>query len=57
MNSWVVTVDVDDCQSYLDRALELGATVALPLAAIPGVGSLAYIKDRTATSGDDAVRS
>ncbi len=45
VNSWVVTVDVDDCRAYLDRAIELGATVALPLAPIPGVGWLAYIKD------------
>jgi uncharacterized protein len=45
VNSWVVTVDVDDCRAYLDRAVALGATVALPLAPIPGVGWLAYIKD------------
>jgi uncharacterized protein len=45
VNSWVVTVDVDDARAYLDRAVALGATVAVPLAPIPGVGWLAYIKD------------
>lgn len=45
VNAWVVTVDVPDCRQYLERALALGATVALPLDAVPGVGWLAYIKD------------
>ncbi len=45
VNAWVVTVEVPDARGYLDRALELGATVAVPLDAVPGVGWLAYITD------------
>jgi predicted enzyme related to lactoylglutathione lyase len=45
VNAWVVTVDVPDCQEYLDRAVAAGGTVALPRNAMPGVGWLAYFKD------------
>lgn len=45
VNAYVVTVDVPDCRSYLDRAVAAGATVAMPLDAIPGMGWLAYFKD------------
>lgn len=45
VNAWVVTVDVADCRGTLDRAVELGATVALPVDVVPGVGWLAYFKD------------
>jgi len=45
VNAFVVTVDVPDCAGYLERALAGGASVALPLQAVPGVGWLAYIKD------------
>ena len=42
---WACTVDVDDVDRYVARALELGGVVALPKMAIPGVGWLAYCKD------------
>lgn len=45
VNAFVVTVDVPDARAYLDRALALGATLAMPLDAVPGVGWLAYVKD------------
>lgn len=43
--AWVGTVGVDDIDSYLAKALELGATEALPKGAVPGMGWVAYIKD------------
>lgn len=45
VNAFVLTVDVPDCAAYLDKAVAAGATVALPRAATPGVGWLAYVKD------------
>ena len=45
VNAWVCTVSVDDCKAYLNAALRLGATEALPLSPIPGIGWLAYIHD------------
>ncbi|RYV52291.1 VOC family protein [Pengzhenrongella frigida] len=45
VNAFVITVDVPDCAAYVDKAVAAGATVALPLAATPGVGWLAYVKD------------
>ena len=45
VNAFVLTVDVPDCAAYLGKAVAAGATVALPLAATPGVGWLAYVKD------------
>jgi predicted enzyme related to lactoylglutathione lyase len=45
VNGWVVTVSVPDCQGYLDKAIAAGATEAMPMAVVPGVGWLAYIKD------------
>jgi predicted enzyme related to lactoylglutathione lyase len=40
-----VTVSVDDLDGTLAKALEAGATTALPKMAVPGVGDLAYILD------------
>jgi uncharacterized protein len=45
VNAFVITVDVPDCQDYVDRAVAAGGTVALPRAATPGLGWLAYVKD------------
>lgn len=44
-NAWVCTVSVDDCKAYLNAALRLGATEALPLSPVPGIGWVAYILD------------
>ena len=44
-NSWVVTVEVDDVQAYLDRAVEAGATQAMPKSPIPQMGWVAYAMD------------
>jgi len=45
VNAFVVTVDVPDCAAYVDKAVAAGATIALPRAAPPGVGRLAYVTD------------
>lgn len=45
VNAFVCTVDVADVDADVAKALTLGATVALPKMAIPGVGWLAYIMD------------
>jgi len=45
VNAFVCTVDVPSAADYVSRASELGATVALPMMAVPGVGWLAYMKD------------
>lgn len=45
VNAWVVTVDVPDCQAYVDKAVAGGGTVAFGRAATKGVGWLAYVKD------------
>ena len=45
VNAFVVTVDVPDCAASVDRALAAGGSVALPRAAMAGVGWLAYVKD------------
>lgn len=45
VNAFVLTVDVPDCAAYIEKAVAAGATIALPLAATPGVGWLAYVKD------------
>lgn len=42
---WVCTVDVDDVDAYVGKALGTGGTVALPKMPVPGVGWLAYVKD------------
>ncbi len=45
VTSWVCTVDVDDVDSYVEKALAGGGSLALPKMAVPGVGWLAYMKD------------
>lgn len=45
VNAFVITVDVDEIDSTLARALSLGASVAVPKMAVPGIGWLAYLKD------------
>jgi hypothetical protein len=45
VNAYVCTVDVDQLDQALEKALALGATLALPKMAIPGIGWLAYAKD------------
>ena len=39
------TINVDDVDAYVERALSLGGSIALPKMAIPRVGWLAYVKD------------
>jgi len=41
----VCTVDVDDVDAFVAKALSLGGLSAVPKMAIPGVGWLAYVKD------------
>jgi uncharacterized protein len=45
VNAFVCTVAVESAKSALDRAVELGGTVALPLMPVPGIGWLCYAKD------------
>jgi uncharacterized protein len=45
VNAFVCTAGVESLDETLTRATSLGATVALPKNAVPGVGWLAYIKD------------
>ena len=43
--AYVCTMNVDDVDAYMEKAVALGGVVALPKMAIPGVGWLAYAKD------------
>lgn len=45
VNGYVCTVGVTSLDTYLTRAIEHGATLAVPKMATPGVGWLAYVKD------------
>lgn len=45
VNAFVCTVDVDNLDAKVERALKAGAVLALPKMAIPTVGWLAYCKD------------
>lgn len=45
VNAYVCTVDVPDLDETLARAGRLGAEVAMPRMAVPGIGWLAYIRD------------
>jgi predicted enzyme related to lactoylglutathione lyase len=45
VNAYVCTVDVDQLDQALDKALAIGATPAAPKMPIPGIGWLAYVKD------------
>jgi predicted enzyme related to lactoylglutathione lyase len=46
LGSWVCTVDVDDVDAYVAKAQAQGGKVAVPKMAVPGVGWLAYVKDK-----------
>ena len=43
--AYVCTVDVEDVDAYVARALEAGGIIAVPKMPVPGVGWLAYVKD------------
>jgi predicted enzyme related to lactoylglutathione lyase len=45
VTSFVCTVDVASAKASLERAVELGGTVALPIMPVPGIGWLCYAKD------------
>lgn len=45
VNAYVCTVDVADLDDTLTRAGRLGADVAMPRMAVPGIGWLAYVRD------------
>jgi uncharacterized protein len=45
VNAFVMTIEVPDCDGYVERALAHGGSVALAAEDMPGVGRLAYIKD------------
>jgi len=45
VNAYVVTIGVSAIDTYLKRAVDAGATVALPKMAIPNVGWQVYVKD------------
>lgn len=45
VNGWVVTVEVQNASETVAKALALGATVALPVQSIPGVGDVGYLLD------------
>ena len=45
VNAFVCTVDVPSVDATLAALADAGGTMALPKAAIPGVGWLAYVKD------------
>ncbi|MFO1187582.1 MAG: VOC family protein [Alphaproteobacteria bacterium] len=45
VNAFVCTIDVPNIDDFVAKAVKLGAAVALPKMAVPGVGWLAYIKD------------
>ena len=45
VNAYVCTVEVDNVDAMLEKALKLGGTLALAKMPIPGIGWLAYAKD------------
>jgi predicted enzyme related to lactoylglutathione lyase len=45
VNAFVLTIEVPDCDGYVEKALASGGSVALPADDMPGVGRLAYVKD------------
>lgn len=45
VNAFVMTVEVPDCDGYVERALAEGGSIALPADDMAGIGRLAYIKD------------
>jgi predicted enzyme related to lactoylglutathione lyase len=45
VNAFVCTVGVESAKAALERAVELGGVVALPIMPVPGIGWLCYAKD------------
>jgi uncharacterized protein len=45
VSSFVVTVEVPDCDAYVERAVSAGGSVALPAEDMAGVGRVAYVRD------------
>jgi predicted enzyme related to lactoylglutathione lyase len=45
VNGYVCTIGVSSIETYLKRAIEHGATLAVEKQATPGVGWLAYVHD------------
>ena len=45
VSAFVCTVDVASVKASLEKAVELGGTVALPIMPVPGIGWLCYAKD------------
>ncbi len=45
VNAFVNVIGVDNAQRVFDEALAAGATVALPVEKMPGVGTMGYLKD------------
>jgi predicted enzyme related to lactoylglutathione lyase len=45
VNAFVAIVGVQDVEKDLERAVGAGATVTMPVTAVPGIGWTAYIKD------------
>lgn len=45
VNAYVCTIQVDDLDGHVSKAMVNGGTMALPKMPVPGIGWLAYIKD------------
>lgn len=45
VNAAIITVDVADCRASLDTAVATGATVAMDVSPVPGIGWVAYFID------------
>jgi predicted enzyme related to lactoylglutathione lyase len=45
VNAYVCTVGVEDLDDVLARGTRMGAAVAVPRMAVPGIGWLAYLSD------------
>jgi uncharacterized protein len=45
VNAFVMTIEVPDCDAYVNRAVTAGGSIAMPADDMPGVGRLAYVKD------------
>jgi len=45
VNAYVCTVEVPNIETYMKKASSVGARLAVPKMAIPGVGWLCYYKD------------
>jgi uncharacterized protein len=45
VNAYVCTISVDNLDTYIDKVIKAGGTMALDKMDVPGVGWLAYCKD------------